>query len=276
MTFLLTLTALIAFAANSIDAIGFTTLRLISGAFVLWGLIGCSRGKWRGGGNGSWTSGFSLFVYAMAFSLAYITLGAGTGALILFGSVQITMLSAALFKGERLQVFQWIGFIMALSGLVFLVSPGLRAPSPLGSALMISSGFAWGIYSLRGRGVTDPIAVTADNFSRSLIFGVPVLGVGLLRGLHVTPMGAMWAVLSGAVTSGLGYAVWYAALRGINATMGAIVQLSVPILAAVGGILLLGEHPTFRLLFSTISTLGGVGLVVAARTKLTVVGLPEK
>ena len=130
---------------------------------------------------------------------------------------------------------------------------------------MIAAGIAWGAYSLRGRNVKDPVAVTADNFARSMIFVAPLIGVGLLRGLHATPMGALWAILSGAVTSGLGYAFWYAALRGMNATMGAIVQLSVPILAAAGGILLLGEHPTFRLLLSTISTLGGVGLVVAAR-----------
>ena len=287
MTFVLTLIALIAFAANSIlcrlalgsasiDAIGFTTLRLVSGAFALWILIGFSRRKWGVGGYGSWTSAFALFVYAAAFSFAYASLSAGTGALILFGSVQITMLSTGLFKGERLRVFQWLGLVMAFTGFVLLVSPGLKAPAPLGSALMTSAGIAWGAYSLRGRNVTDPIAVTADNFARSIAFLFPLLGIELLRGLHITPVGALWAILSGALTSGLGYVFWYAALRGMKVTTGAIAQLSVPILAAGGGILLLGETPTLRFLLSTISTLGGMGLVVAARKKLIVVGVPEE
>ena len=276
MTFLLTALALITFAGNSIlcrlalgtNSIGpseFTALRLFSGALALWILLSISRGQWKGGKDGSWTSALALFSYAAAFSFAYVTLGAGTGALILFASVQFTMLVTGLYRGERLRILQWTGFVMAFGGLVYLVLPGLKAPSPGGCALMTLAGIAWGVYSLRGRGVTDPIAVTADNFARSAPFALALLGLMMPHGIHATASGVMWALTSGIVTSGLGYAIWYFALRGMTATLAAVAQLSVPALAALGGILLLGETPSFRLLFSAIATLGGVGLSVSAR-----------
>ena len=245
----------------------FTVLRLLSGALTLWIVVGVSRRNWHGGTGGSWASALSLFIYAGAFSLAYITLGAGTGALILFASVQITMLLAGLLGGEKLRALQWIGFALAFSGLVYLVSPGLKAPPLEGSTLMTVAGIAWGTYSLRGRGVRDPIGVTADNFIKATPLALPLMVIVWVHGIQVSPAGAMWAILSGSVTSGLGYALWYSALRNINATIAAIVQLSVPIFAAAGGILMLGERPSLRLLFSGVATLGGVGLSILAPKK---------
>jgi drug/metabolite transporter (DMT)-like permease len=269
--------ALAAFAANSvlcrlalgeqeIGAVGFTAFRLVSGAVALWviGLVRRGSGKMPRGG--SWTSGAMLFLYALAFSLAYLELSTGTGALILFGTVQLTMLLWGRIQGERPRFLQWIGMAVASMGLVVLVLPGLATPSPRGAAWMALAGFAWGVYSLRGKGVSDPVAATADNFLRAAPL---VLAVLALAGKpQFTAHGIFWAVLSGAVTSGLGYVAWYAALRGLTATRAALIQLAVPVLAALGGILFLSEGATFRLLAAGALTLGGLALVFQSRERM--------
>jgi drug/metabolite transporter (DMT)-like permease len=216
--------------------------------------------------RGNWSSAAMLFMYALAFSLAYLSLSAGTGALILFGSVQVTMILAALRSGERPYLLEWLGVMLALGGLVYLVMPGLKAPSPLGSALMVTAGFAWGIYSLRGRGASSPLANTAGNF----FYAIPlILAVRLftLDHLHLSQEGILLAVLSGALASGLGYVIWYAALRGLTATRAAIVQLSVPALAAWGGVVFLGESLSLRLILAGALILGGIALAVTSRSK---------
>lgn len=265
-----------AFAANSlfcrlalgdgvIDAAGFTTIRLISGAAVL-GLISILRRRSPlGGGNASWVSAGMLFIYAICFSCAYISLSAGTGALILFAAVQITMISTAIFQGERLRPPQWVGIGLALAGLIYLVLPGLAAPDPLGAVLMTGAGIAWGIYSLRGRGSGDPVSSTCGNFIRSVPL---VIIVALFAGsrLHFTTEGVFWAIASGALASGIGYVIWYAALQGLSAARAATVQLSVPVIAACGGILFLSETLTIRLFFAAIAILGGLALVLVSRS----------
>jgi len=279
-TGLLTALALLAFAANSllcrlalgpgeIDAGSFTLLRLVSGAIVLVLLVSLSRGFGPRGRGGSWISGGMLFLYAMGFSLAYRSLAVGTGALLLFGAVQATMLLAALRSGERPHPWTWGGLGLALAGLCILVGPGLQAPSPGGAVLMIAAGIAWGIYSLRGRGAHDPLAATTDNFVRSvpLVFAAG-LGAWLGTGpLHASPRGVLLAITSGAVTSGVGYVIWYAALRGLTATRAATVQLAVPILAALAGALLLGEAITVRLAASAAFILGGIAVVLREKAR---------
>jgi drug/metabolite transporter (DMT)-like permease len=277
-TAILTLTALVAFAANSIlcrlalrgatiDAASFTSLRLVSGAVAL-ALIQLARG---GGFAGNWISAAALFLYAAPFSFAYLSLSAGTGALILFGAVQATMISAGLRDGERPHRLEWTGLLTALGGLVYLVLPGLVAPPLLGSVLMACAGVSWGIYSLRGRGVARPIAVTAGNFLRTVPIAL-LVNVALARNVHLSGRGALLAVTSGAVTSGVGYVIWYAAIRNITATHAASVQLSVPLLTALGGVLFLGEILTTRLILSTVLILGGVAVALRGRlrTSLTV------
>ena len=211
--------------------------------------------------RGSWGSAAVLFLYAVPFSFAYVSLGAGTGALVLFGAVQATMLVAAVSSGERPHVVQWSGLILALGGLVYLVLPGLAAPSPAGCALMSIAGVAWGLYSLRGRGASNPLAETAGNFARSVPLAV---GVSVVAAPHVrvSADGVLLAVLSGALASGLGYVVWYAALSGLSATRAASVQLAVPVLAAAGGVAFLSERITGRLILSAILILGGVALAL--------------
>lgn len=264
--------AMLAFAGNSvlcrlalrdggIDAASFTTLRLVSGALVLW-LIVRLRGGTRAGGD-IW-SAFALFVYAAGFSFAYVTLSTGTGALLLFGAVQATMIGRGLLAGERLAAMQWCGLALALGGLVALLLPGVSAPPVIGAVLMIAAGVAWGAYSLRGRGAGDATAKTAGNFMRAVPFAL-VLSVIMLRDAHADATGIACAVLSGALTSGIGYAIWYTALPHLRAASAATVQLSVPALAAIAGIVLLGESPTWRLLFATLATLGGIALVVRSR-----------
>lgn len=270
---LLTALAMTAFAANSIlcrlalaggaiDAAGFSAVRLLSGAVAL-ALIQIARQRSLRIG-GSWTSAAMLFLYAVPFSFAYLRLSAGTGALILFGAVQATMLSAALVAGERPPPRQWTGLALSLAGLVYLVLPGLTAP-PLGASLLMGlAGVGWGYYSLRGRRTGDPLVETASNFVRSL----PLAGLLVLAAaahLHATPDGLLLAVLSGALASGAGYAVWYAALGGLTATRAAIVQLSVPLLAAAGGVLWLSETVTLRLALAAVAILGGVALAVTGR-----------
>ena len=270
---ILTLLAMVAFASNSllcrlalrqttIDAASFTLIRLLSGVIALW-LIVITRKPGRPTA-GNWTSALALFAYAAAFSFAYISLSVGTGALLLFGMVQATMIFWGLRKGERLNARQWFGLAIALGGLVALVFPGLSAPPIGGALLMTGAGMAWGIYSLRGKGAGDPTSVTAGNFWRSVVFAA-VLSMALLRWTNLDPAGIRYAIVSGAIASGVGYVIWYSALPGLKATTAATVQLSVPVLAAVGGILFLSESITLRLLLASLLILGGIGLVIIER-----------
>lgn len=269
-----TAASLVAFAANSllaraalaggaIDAVSFTTLRLASGAVALLLVVRAGGGR---GGAGSWASALALFGYALAFSLAYLTLSAGTGALVLFGAVQATMIGAGLAGGERPRPLAWLGLAVAVAGLIVLLRPGLAAPSPLGAALMAASGACWGIYSLRGRTDVGPVAATAGNFLRAAPLAVGALGLAAVAGggLELSPFGAALAVLSGVVTSGLGYVVWYTALGGLSASAAGVVQLAVPVLAALGGVALLGERFTARLALASVLVLGGIGTAIVA------------
>ncbi|NIM01899.1 MAG: EamA family transporter [Acidobacteria bacterium] len=266
---------MVAFAANSIlcrlalgdatiDAASFTTIRLASGALMLL-LVSAMTPRGAGRAGSDWLSAFLLFAYAVAFSFAYISLGAGTGALILFGAVQATMLIVALRTGERPHALEWIGLVLAVGGLVYLTLPGLSAPSPIGSALMAVAGVAWGFYSLRGRRAGNPKLATTANFVRSVPIAVIVSAIAV-RQFSVSPRGALLAVLSGAVASGLGYVLWYTALKGLTATRAAIVQLSVPVIAAIGGVMFLSEQITWRLLVSSALILGGVALSATVRS----------
>ena len=275
---LLTALALVAFAGNSllarvalrdagIDAASFTALRIASGALALW-LIVRLRGA-AVAGSGSWGSALALFAYAAAFSFAYLSLTAATGALLLFGAVQVTMIGAGLARGERLGGAQWLGLLLASGGLVGLLLPGLSAPPLAGALLMIAAGIAWGAYSLRGRtptGAGDPTTVTAGNFIRASPLALALVAVAaLLAPLHADPAGAGYALASGALTSGLGYAIWYTALKGLHATSAATVQLSVSVLTALAGVLLLSEPVTPRLLLASAAVLGGIALVIFVR-----------
>ncbi|CAG9269554.1 membrane hypothetical protein [Burkholderia cepacia] len=207
-----------------------------------------------------------LFVYVACFSFAYLTVSAATGALILFGAVQLTMFAAGWHAGERFAATGWAGFGAALGGLVYLVSPGLAAPTPRGAALMTAAGIAWGIYSIRGRRPVDPVAATAGNFLRAAPLAL-ALSAALAARFHVTPAGVVLAVLSGALTSGLGYVLWYAALRHLTAMRATAVQLSVPPIAACGAVLFLSEQPTRRLALASAAILGGVAAVLATRAR---------
>ena len=270
--------ALVAFAANSvlcrlalgeatIDPASFSLIRLVSGAITLLVIgavfaVGNSQES-----RGSWVSASMLFLYAVAFSLAYVELSVATGALILFSVVQVTMIIVALWLGERPHLLEWVGLLLALGGLVYLVFPGLTAPSPIGCALMAVAGISWGVYSLRGRGTADPRAETTASFLRSVPL-VVAISLIMRPNMHVSGTGVLLAVLSGAVASGVGYVVWYMALKGLTATQAATVQLAVPVLAAVGGVMFLSEDITKRLLLSGGMILGGIGLVVGGRAYL--------
>jgi drug/metabolite transporter (DMT)-like permease len=268
--------AMCAFAANSllcrlalgaglIDAATFTTVRLVSGAVLLAALVAWRQRVRAWAGFDPWAA-LALFVYAIAFSFAYLSLTAGAGALVLFGAVQITMIVVGLVSGERLAVGGWTGLALAFAGLVYLVAPGLGAPPLLPALLMTVAGLAWGVYSLRGRGIADPLRATASNF----IWSVPLalLSSALLSHQHyATPRGLALAVASGAVASGLGYVIWYAAVRRLAALRAAAVQLSVPVIAALGGVVLLGEQFTSRLALASIAVLGGIALVLYSRLR---------
>ncbi len=271
--FALTALAMIAFAGNSllcrqalrhttIDAATFTLVRILSGAICLWIIARIRKGSLDNAGN--WSSALALFGYAALFSFAYLQLTAGTGALLLFGAVQATMIFWALKKGERLRPLQILGLVLALAGLVVLVFPGLSAP-PLGAAgLMLGAGVAWGVYSLRGKAAGDPLRATAGNFLRAVPFA-GVLSIAVLRSAHFDGAGVGYAIVSGALASGVGYAIWYSALPALKASAAATVQLSVPVLAAVGGILFLGELITLRFVLASIAVLGGIALVIVER-----------
>ncbi len=279
MILVLTVVALIAFAANSlfcrmalapdlIDPVGFTAIRLASGAAVLVPLSAfVAEPRRKEKPAASWSSSLALFVYAIGFSLAYVSLETGVGALILFGAVQATMIGGGLLSGERPQLGEWLGLLVAMGGLVYLVLPGMAAPDPVGVALMLASGIGWGIYSVRGKESVTPVATTAGNFVRAV--PLALLGVAIAwASLHAERRGVGLALVSGAVTSGLGYVLWYMALRGLTATRAAIVQLVVPVLAAAGGIAFLAEEPTMRLGVSTALILGGVaGAILTQRRK---------
>jgi drug/metabolite transporter (DMT)-like permease len=272
-TAVLTAATLIAFASNSllcrmalgsatIDAASFSTIRILAGACSLL-LVTAStrRGVPRVGG--SWLSATVLFVYAIPFSYAYGLLTTGTGALILFGSVQVTMMIAAVAGGERPHVRQWVGLFLAIAGLVYLVLPGLTAPSPVGAVLMTVAGVAWGVYSIGGRGAADPLALNAGNFVRAIPMTL-VVSLVAMRFRHLEVSGILLAVVSGAVTSGLGYVVWYAALGRLSATRASLVQLLVPVLATAGGLLVLGEPLSIRLVLSAAIVIGGIALALGA------------
>ncbi len=284
---------MVAFASNSllcraalkqtdIDAATFTFTRIFSGAVTLWllmhvrkkaianrtalplvetfssSLLVTHHPSLR---DGTWSSAFALFVYAAGFSFAYVALPAGTGALFLFGAVQATMILWGLHKGERLNTIQIVGFIVAVTGLIVFLFPGLSAPPLAGSILMLGAGVAWGIYSLRGKGERNPVSVTAGNFVRAVPFAT-ALGIIFARWTHLSLAGISYAIISGAVTSGLGYVIWYSALPALKAASAATVQLSVPVLAATGGILLLGEPITLRYMLASVAVLGGIAVVV--------------
>ena len=206
----------------------------------------------------------ALFGYAALFSYAYVSLDTGTGALLLFGAVQLTMLGTALFRGERLAAWQWLGVLAASSGLLVLVAPGVHAPAPVGAALMAGSGVSWGIYTLTGKRVGDPLVMTAANFIAAVPL-VLVMLVWTVSTAELSPRGVVLAVVSGSVTSAIGYAIWYRALRGLGTATAAVVQLSMPVIAAAGGILLMAEAASLRLAVASVLVLGGIALVVGRR-----------
>ena len=277
-TVLYTSFALVAFALNSIlcrlalrggeaDAAGFTGVRLVSGALTLMAIhyfFGTTPSLSK---RGNWASAFFLFAYAVCFSFAYLGLTAGTGALVLFGSVQITMIAWAILQGERPMPVEWLGLFLALGGLVYLVFPGLASPPADSAVLMAMAGVSWGAYTLRGRTSTDPLADTTGNFLRS----VPMIGLAalpFLPQLHLSGRGALLAVLSGGFASGMGYTVWYAALKSHTSSRAAVLQLAVPVIAALGGVLLLKESATARLVVATVLILGGIGLSIAGKRRI--------
>lgn len=267
--------ALLCFAANSvlarlalragqIDAASFTAIRLAAGALFLWLLL---WGRSPSAGvkhSGRWIAALLLFFYAAPFSFAYLELSTGTGALILFGAVQLTMIGAGIRAGERPHAREWIGLGVALAGLLYLNLPGLSAPAPLGAALMAIAGAAWGCYSLRGRGAVAPLRQTAESFLLATPLGLALAAIGSASA-HLSGFGVACAVASGALASGGGYAAWYAVLPRLSATRAGTIQLAVPALAALAGVLLLDERVSFRLLVSAVAILGGVGLAISAR-----------
>ena len=288
----LTAFALTAFAFNSIlcrfalrggeiDAAGFTLVRLVSGAVALFIIAFISSSPRvsnvvapnldvtplltsRLVHFGNWPSAFFLFAYAICFSFAYLGLTAGTGALVLFGAVQITMIGFAIFRGERPTGLEWVGVLVAIGGLVYLVLPGLAAPPLFNAALMAVAGIAWGFYTLRGKSSSDPLADTAGNFVRSVPM-IVVAAIPFFLRFHLSGRGALLAAVSGAVTSGIGYAVWYAALKHHTATRAAVLQLSVPVIAAAIGVWLLFESADMRLIIAGALILGGTGLTIFGR-----------
>jgi drug/metabolite transporter (DMT)-like permease len=268
--------ALVAFAFNSIlcrmalrtgeaDAVGFTVVRLVSGAVALIVISYLSKSG-KASKRGNWVSAFCLFMYAICFSFAYLGLTAATGALILFSSVQFTMIAVTLFRGERPNALEWLGLLIALGGLVYLLLPGLSSPPPFQSALMAAAGIAWGFYTLRGKGSGDPLGDTTGNFIRTVPM-IVAAAIPFLSQINLSTRGLVLAILSGALTSGVGYAFWYAALKHHTATRAAVLQLSVPMLTAFAGVLLLSEVMTQRLLIAAAFILGGIGLTILSRQK---------
>lgn len=273
---LLTALAMIAFAANSVlarlaladgamDALSYTGIRILAGAVILFLLVWW-RTRQSGAGfslAGHWLQAGALLGYALGFSLAYGWLGAATGALILFASVQVGMVARAIAAGDRPGLLEWLGLLLALGAFAYLVSPGLTAPDPLGSLLMVLAGLCWAAYSLLGRGSVRPLDDTAGNFLRCAPVAVLLLAIGVWDNAPRWD-GLVYAIASGAVASGLGYAVWYAVLPALTRTRAAIVQLSVPALSAFGAVLFIGEALDARLLVSSTVILGGIGVATLA------------
>lgn len=269
----LTALAMIAFAGNSvlarlalkttnIDAASFTTIRLVSGALILWLVVKVRNGTKSSGG--SFLSALALFIYAAGFSFAYVEVPTGTGALLLFGAVQLTMIGHGLWAGERFSKPQSIGLLVAFAGLFMLIFPGISAPSLSESVLMAGAGIAWGIYSIRGKGSTDPIGVTAGNFLRSVPLAI-IMSMIMRQNAILDPMGVWYAIISGALASGLGYVIWYLVLPLMKTTRAATVQLSVPVIAALGGVIFLGEPISLRLTLASVAILGGIAMVITNR-----------
>lgn len=253
-----------ALAGGEIDPASFTSLRILSGAATLWIISALLRRRSRP--SGSWISAFLLALYAIAFSYAYVRLSAGTGALVLMGAVQATMIVGGILAGERLIPIQWMGLLIALGGVVYLVFPGITGPPVIASLFMAIAGLAWGIYSLRGRGSDDPITATTDNFIRAVPIAVIVTLVQLGE-MRLSTQGLLLAVVSGSLTSGIGYVFWYTALRGLTATRAAVVQLAVPVITAIGGVVILSELVTARLVIASLAVVGGVSLAVTGRVR---------
>ena len=271
----LTSLALIAFSTNSvlcrlalgneaIDAASFTIVRLLSGILVLSIIIGITRNTEKTPSKGSWFGGLMLFTYAATFSYAYVSLDTGTGALILFGSVQITMILLSVIAGTRLHASEWLGVVIAFIGFVYLMLPDVSTPSVVGFVLMTISGIAWGIYTLQGRHSKNPLMDTSYNFFRSVPF-IVILAITAFNNINYSVEGIALAVLSGGITSGIGYTIWYMALGGLSAPQAAVLQLSVPVIAALGGVLFVSEIITFRFIISAALILGGILLVVAGK-----------
>lgn len=274
-TFIYTALALVAFAANSvicrlalnseaIDAASFTLVRLFSGALFLILLVGFGAKGQPPKSKGSWLAALMLFIYAITFSYAYISLDTGTGALILFGTVQITMLFSTVVKGHKLKPIEWSGIGIAFLGFVYLVFPTLGTPTILGFLLMTSAGISWGLYSILGAGSNNPLSDTAFNFLRTLPFCI-VLTLYVLGESQPTNEGVLLAIASGALASGVGYSIWYLALKTLDQTHAAVVQLTVPVIAAFGGVMLSKEHITLRLVESSILVLGGILVVILGK-----------
>lgn len=275
-TVLFTSLALLAFALNSLlcrmalgsgetDAAGFTLVRLVSGAVTMSAILMATRQNVSPFRAGNWQSAFFLFGYAIAFSFAYLGLTAGTGALILFGAVQLTIIGLAAFNGDRPSKIEWIGLILAASGLFYLVLPGLSAPPMLNSILMGAAGFCWGIYTVIGKSSKSPLSDTAGNFVKSVPM-IVIASAAFASQINLSARGLWLAVASGAIASGIGYALWYSVLPNLNATRAAILQLSVPLLTAFGGIFLLGENFSLRLLTAAALIVGGIALSSYGRT----------
>ena len=269
----LTTFAMTAFAANSllcraalksgrIDATSFTVVRLLSAALMLWLILRCRRQPQHSRGN--WPSAVALFVYAAAFSYAYIALPAATGALLLFAAVQFSMIAWGIRRGERFTPTQLTGLLLACGGLVVMLLPGLTAPPLAAAVLMLAAGFAWGIYSIQGQQSLNPLADTAANFLRTLPLAV-VLGLIMGPQIKLDPTGLAYAIASGSLASGLGYTLWYMALSDLRALSAATIQLSVPLIAALGGIVLLGETLTLRLVLTGAAILSGILLVIQGK-----------
>jgi len=269
--------AMLAFAGNSIlcrlalrdgaiDPATFTTVRLLAGAIALLFIFTVTRRNTSFRSHGSWLSALMLFLYAVAFSFAYISLSAGAGALILFAFVQATMIAMGLWSGDRPSGTEWLGWTLAFAGVIWLVLPGVEAPPPGGALLMALSGIAWGVYSIRGRKESDALGSTTANFLMSVVFVIALAAVTFTNA-DISMRGVLLAVISGALTSGVGYVVWYAALEYLSAMQAAMVQLSVPAIAATGGVALLAEPVSMRLLVSSALVLGGISIAVIRKSK---------
>jgi len=274
-TIILTGLALIAFAANSIlcrlalgseaiDASSFTVIRLLSGTIVLLIIVTSTRNTKNVSTKGSWSASLMLFIYATTFSYAYISLDTGTGALILFGSVQVTMILLSVIAGTRLHFTEWAGVTIAFTGFVYLILPGVTAPSTIGFLLMAVAGIAWGIYTLNGRGSKSPLMDTAYNFFRTTPF-IILLALITIKNTNYSSEGIILALLSGGITSGIGYTIWYIALGGLSTTQAAVLQLSVPVIATLGGVIFISETITVRLIISAAMVLGGILLVTMGK-----------